>query len=39
MDKTELLDKLQKEKEFDGWAVKLGKKAKKGRLKKLLRKQ
>ena len=39
MDKTELLDKLQKEKEFNDWAVNLGKRAKKGRMKKLLKRE
>jgi hypothetical protein len=33
--KEEFLKDFSKEKEFDDWAVELGKKAKKGRLKRL----
>ncbi|GBE19549.1 MAG TPA: hypothetical protein ENG87_01010 [Candidatus Pacearchaeota archaeon] len=33
--KQEMLKQLGKEKEFDDWAVELGRKAKKGRLKRL----
>jgi hypothetical protein len=35
--KEELLRELSKEKEFNEWAVELGKKAKKGRLKSILK--
>ena len=36
--KEEMLEKLKQEKEFTEWAVKLGRKAKKGRFKELKRK-
>ncbi|MEK6833408.1 MAG: hypothetical protein AABY32_05150 [Nanoarchaeota archaeon] len=37
--KEELLGRFEKEKEFNDWAVELGREAKKGRLKRILSKK